>query len=65
MDRGGNPMPSWWLRLALIVVLVLVFWWLVATFARGVAERAPGGTGMVIPIEQRLVSRVLSEFDCA
>jgi len=49
-------MPPWWLRLVLIVVLVLVFWWLVATFARGVAQKPASGTGNVIPIEERLVT---------
>jgi hypothetical protein len=50
-------MPTGWLRIALIVVLVLVFWWLVATFARGVANPQPAsGTGSVFPIEQRLVT---------
>ena len=49
-------MPPWWLRLVLIVVLVLVFWWLVATFARGVAEEPTNRTGNVIPIEERLVA---------
>ena len=56
MDRGGKPMPSWWLRLALIVVLVLVFWWLVATLGRGIAGKSTNGTGIVIPIEERLVA---------
>jgi hypothetical protein len=49
-------MPAGWLRFALIVVLVLVLWWLIATFARGVAERTPVGTGMVAPVAQRLVT---------
>jgi hypothetical protein len=49
-------MPTSWLRLALIVVLVLVLWWLIATFARGVAEKAPEGTGRVLSVEERLVS---------
>jgi len=49
-------MPTGWLRIALIVVLVLVFWWLVATFARGIAGKTPQGTGMVVPIEERLVT---------
>ena len=49
-------MPTGWLRIALIVVLVLVFWWLVATFARGVAGKSTSGTGNVIPIEERLVT---------
>jgi hypothetical protein len=49
-------MPPWWLRLVLIVVLVLVFWWLVATFARGVKGKSTNGTGIVIPIEERLVA---------
>jgi hypothetical protein len=49
-------MPPWWLRLALIVVLVLVFWWLVATLGRGIAGKSANGTGIVIPIEERLVA---------
>jgi flagellar biogenesis protein FliO len=49
-------MPPWWLRLALIVVLVLVFWWLVATLGRGIAGKSTNGTGIVIPIEERLVA---------
>ena len=59
-------MPSGWIRLALIVVLVLVLWWLIATFARGVAQRDATGTGMRAPIvEQRLADGGLSDFDCA
>lgn len=49
-------MPTW-LRIALIVVLVLVLWWLVVNLGRGVAEQEkPAGTGMVVPIEERLVT---------
>jgi hypothetical protein len=56
MQRGGTSMPTW-LRIALIVVLVLVLWWLVATLGRGVAEEAPpAGTGNVIAAETRLVT---------
>jgi hypothetical protein len=59
-------MPSGWIRLALIVVLVLVLWWLIATFARGVAQRDATGTGMVAPtVEQRLAARMPSDLDCA
>ncbi len=48
-------MPTW-LRIVIIVVLVLVLWWLVATFARGVAEEDPAATGMTAPVERRLVT---------
>ena len=51
-------MPTW-LRIALIIVLVLVLWWLVATLGRGVAEQdapPPAGTGMLLPVSDRLVT---------
>jgi hypothetical protein len=57
LPRGGSPIPSGWIRLALIVVLVLVVWYLIATLAHGVSEEQPAtGTGSVTPIEQRLVT---------
>ena len=46
-----------WLRIAIIVVLVLVLWWLAATLGRGVAEQAPpAGTGSVIAVEEHLAA---------
>jgi hypothetical protein len=49
-------MPTW-IRIALIIVLVLVLWWLAVTLARGVAQKTPpAGTGSVIAVEARLVA---------
>jgi len=45
-----------WLRIAIIVVLVLVLWWLVATLGRGVAQKGPTGTGMAAPVARQLVT---------
>ena len=47
---------SVWLRIALIVVLALVLWWLAVALGRGVAQRDPAATGMVIPIEARSIA---------
>lgn len=47
-------MPKW-LRIALIIVLVLLLWWLATTLGRGVAQKASDGTGMVLPVEERLL----------
>jgi hypothetical protein len=41
-------MPTW-IRIALIVVLALVLWWLAATLARGVAQQAPEASSQSRP----------------